>query len=77
MVLCENPECVSKERLGRYLTSLPLHYMRQIAEANLLATSAASFLDVERFCEIRAQSIGMNLSAGHPRFAAETEVAYV
>ena len=45
MVLCENPERMSKERLRDYITTLPENYMREIAVANLLATSAISFLD--------------------------------
>ena len=45
MVLCENPESVSKERLGKYLTTLPDKYMAKIAEAHLLATSAISFIN--------------------------------
>lgn len=45
MVLCENPERMSKERLGNYLTTIPEEYMAKIAIANLLATSAISFID--------------------------------
>lgn len=47
MVLCENPERMSKEKVGRYITTLSHEYMRKIAEANLLATSAISYLDLE------------------------------
>lgn len=47
MVLCENPERLSKAKVGRYITKLPDKYMRQIAEASLLATSAISYLDVD------------------------------
>lgn len=39
MVLCENPERMSKERIGTYITSLSDEYMRQIAEASLLSSS--------------------------------------
>lgn len=46
MALCENPERMSKTRLGRYLTTLSDEYMKKIAEANLLATSALAFLDL-------------------------------
>lgn len=45
MVLCENPECMSKDRLGSYITTVPDHYMSKIAIAHLLATSAISFVD--------------------------------
>ena len=47
MVLCENPECMSKAKLGRYITTLSFDYMRKIAEASLLATSAISYLDAD------------------------------
>lgn len=47
MVLCENPERMSKERLGQYLTTLSEEYMKQVAEANLLATGAIAYLDIE------------------------------
>lgn len=47
MVLCENPERLSKVKIGRYITKLSDEYMRQIAEASLLATSVISFLDVD------------------------------
>lgn len=47
MVLCENPECVSKDRLGAYITTLPRSYMKEIAAASLIATAAISFLDMD------------------------------
>ena len=47
MVLCENPERMSKEKLGRYLTTLPQSFMAKVAEASLLASSAISYLDLE------------------------------
>lgn len=46
VVLCENPECISKQRLGTYLTTLPKKYMIMVTKANILATSAISFLDM-------------------------------
>lgn len=47
MVLCENPECMSKERIGNYITTIPKEYMSKVAVANLLATSAISFIEPE------------------------------
>lgn len=44
VVLCENPECVSKSRLGKYLTTIPAVYMEKIAVATLLSTSIISFI---------------------------------
>ena len=36
MVLCENPVCVSKTKIGNYITTLPNEYMMKIAEGNEL-----------------------------------------
>lgn len=47
MVLCENPERMSKARMGEYITSLSAGYMKQVAEASLLASSVIAYLDVE------------------------------
>lgn len=47
MVLCENPECMSKDRIGQYLTTIPTEFMKKIAVASLLASSAIAFIDPE------------------------------
>ena len=60
MVLCENPERLSKVRIGQYITTLSDHYMSQIAEANLLATSAISFLDIEKLVAVWEKANGLN-----------------
>ena len=60
MVLCENPERMSKERVGRYITTLPDKYMKQIAEANLLATGAIAYLDVEALLLIWKRAMALN-----------------
>ena len=59
MVLCENPERMSKDRIGDYLTTVPDNYMEKIAEASLLATSAISFISPELLVGIwkRAQEL--------------------
>lgn len=63
MVLCENPERMSKERLGNYLTTIPKEYMSQIAVANLLATSAISFINPESLLLIWQQATTLNAAA--------------
>lgn len=63
MVLCENPERMSKERLGDYLTTIPKEYMSQIAVANLLATSAISFIDPELLLSIWQKATTLNAVA--------------
>lgn len=60
MVLCENPERMSKERLGNYLTSLSKEYMSKIAIANLLATSAISFIDPETLISVWHKASAIN-----------------
>lgn len=60
MVLCENPERMSKERVGRYITTLSDEYMKQIAEANLLATGAIAYLDVEAMLLIWKRAMALN-----------------
>lgn len=60
MVLCENPERMSKERVGRYITTLSDEYMKQIAEANLLATGAIAYLDVEALLLIWKLAMALN-----------------
>ena len=47
VVLCENPERMSKEKIGAYLTTIPEKYMEQVAIASLLATSAISLISPE------------------------------
>lgn len=44
MVLCENPQCVSKDRLGAYITTLSKECMAKVAEASILASSVISFI---------------------------------
>lgn len=60
MVLCENPERMSKDRVGQYITSLSDTYMRQIAEANLLASSAISYLDIKALVAIWEKALALN-----------------
>lgn len=45
VVLCENPERMSKTRIGAFLTTIPDRFMEEIAVASLLASSAISYID--------------------------------
>lgn len=63
MVLCENPERMSKDRLGKYLTTIPDDYMSQIAIANLLATSAISFIDPNVLMTVWQKAAALNAKA--------------
>lgn len=60
MVLCENPERMSKSRIGRYITTLSDDYMKQVAIANLLATSAISYLDTDALIAVWKKASTLN-----------------
>ena len=60
LVLCENPERMSKERLGEYITTIPKEYMEQIAIANLLASSAISFISPEMLASVWQKATFLN-----------------
>lgn len=63
IVMCENPQRMSKERLGKYICSLSEKYMRQIATAHLIATSAVSYLDQDTLIKAWQTAIRLNSSA--------------
>ena len=60
VVLCENPERMSKERIGKFITKLSDKYMSKIAEANLLASGAIAFIDMERLITIWKKAASLN-----------------
>ena len=60
IVICENPERMSKKKVGKYITTLSHSYMKKIAVANLIATSAISFIDKESLMQLWEKSIHMN-----------------
>ena len=60
MVLCENPERMSKEKIGRYITTLPRTYMARIAVANLLASSAIAYLSPDDLMSAWHQARSLN-----------------
>lgn len=63
IVICENPESMSKEKIGRYITTLPENYMKKIAIANLIATSAISFIDKESLLSVWQKALRLNCAA--------------
>ena len=63
IVICENPESMSKEKIGRYITTLPENYMKKIAIANLIATSAISFIDKESLLSVWQKASRLNCAA--------------
>ena len=60
MVLCENPERMSKEKLGRYITTLPSKMMARVAAASLLSSSAISFLEQEELIRVWRKACSFN-----------------
>lgn len=60
VVLCENPVCISKSKVGKYITTLPDFYMKQIAMAHLIATSAISFMELGDLVSVWEKSIRLN-----------------
>ena len=63
MVLCENPQCVPKDCLGTYLTTIPDHYMRQIATASIMASGAISFIDPDSLYDVWQQAYSLNAAS--------------
>lgn len=62
VVLCENPQRMSKESVGAYITKLSDRYLREIAVASLLATSIIAYLDAETLLHTWKMAVRMNLS---------------
>lgn len=63
MVICENPEKMSKEKMGRYITKLTEEQMKEVVKASLMATAAISFLDQKTLLSVWRQSIELNSCA--------------
>lgn len=51
---------MSKDRLGNYLTTIPKEYMAKIAVANLLATSAISFIEPDLLLTVWQKALTLN-----------------
>ena len=60
IALCENPERMSKTRIGAYLTTIPDKFMEEIAAANLIATSAISYIDYTALISIWRRAVELN-----------------
>ncbi|MCM1222382.1 MAG: type II toxin-antitoxin system PemK/MazF family toxin [Lachnospiraceae bacterium] len=63
MVLCENPERMSKNNIGQYITTLSDNYMKKIAIASVLATSIISYLDADVLLSAWKRSLTLNAIA--------------
>lgn len=60
MVLCENPERMSKEKVGKYITTLSDDQMKQVVSAYMLATSAIAFLDRDLLLSLWERAVMLN-----------------
>ena len=60
MVLAEQPACISKERLGSYITTLSPERHRDVAVAHLLSTSAIAYVELEQLKRIRVEAARYN-----------------
>jgi len=63
MVLCENPQCIPKDELGKYITTLSDSYMAQIAAASILASGAVSYLDLQSLIQVWQRAVTVNTAA--------------
>lgn len=63
MVLCENPKCMSKYKLGEYITTLPEEYMAQVAVGNILSSSAIAFIDPDLLMSVWQKELALNAIA--------------
>lgn len=63
MVLCENPERMSKDRLGDYLTTIPAKYMAEIAAANILASAAIAYIEPDVLLSLWQKAISLNATS--------------
>ena len=52
IALCENPETVSKEMVGKYITTVPLNLMNRIAIAIIRSIPVISFLNFDEVADI-------------------------
>ena len=66
VVLSENPQCVSKNQIGEYVTTLPGKYIKDIAVAQILASSAIAFLDQEAVIEVWRRAVDLNKASCEP-----------
>jgi len=62
MVLCENPQRMSKDRIKGYITTLSDEYLEEVATASILASSAISYIDPTKLLTIWQKAFKLNNS---------------
>lgn len=62
MVLCENPQSISKDALGKFISHLDDATISRIAVAQLMATSGIAYVDYPTLMSAWESSIRLNAS---------------
>ena len=60
MILCENPERMSKDRIGAYITTLPDDIMADVAAASILSSSIISYINPEALLTLWKKAVALN-----------------
>ena len=60
MVLCENPQRMSKNKVGDYITTLSNECMRDVAVAFILTSSVISFIDQDLLLKAWSKAVMLN-----------------
>jgi len=60
LVLCENPERMSKSKIGKFLTRLSDEDMRNVAIGSVLASGAIAFLTEAELLNAWKRSVALN-----------------
>ena len=63
LVLCENPQCIPKKELGRYIATLPDYYMGEIAAASIMASGAISYMDLGSVIRVWQEATSLNAAS--------------
>lgn len=60
MVLCENPQCIPKSSLGKFISHLDDETISKIAVAQMVSSSGIAFVDFKTLVETWESSIRLN-----------------
>lgn len=60
MVLCENPQCIPKTQLGKFISHLDDFTISKIAVAQMVSSSGIAYVDFKTLVETWESSIRLN-----------------
>ena len=60
LVLCENPKTFPMHRVGPYISSLPKHYLKEIAKATILASGFIKYLEPEELLQLHKKAVWLD-----------------